>query len=298
MKKINTQEFIQRLSKVQPDLIVIGEYINSNNYVIVRDKLGIDYSLKPYNLLNGKVPSIASAINKTKAFNKKLQELFPNLSVEEYIKGKERIVIKDDLNIRYLVSSGALLLGNYPSIQTAIDKNKAFSIISNKIHNNYYDYSKSNYVGMNDKVVIICREHGEFTQKPGNHIQGQGCRKCADELMSEKGWTKENWIKSSQKFSTNVPKLYILKLYNDFEEFIKIGITFTTIHKRFISKLPYSYETIKILEDKAEVVFDLEKELHNKLKGNKYIPKIKFGGRYECYKYKEVLEILIKENII
>ena len=146
MKKINTQEFIQRLSKVQPDLIVIGEYINSNNYVIVRDKLGIDYSLKPYNLLNGKVPSIASAINKTKAFNKKLQELFPNLSVEEYIKGKERIVIKDDLNIRYLVSSGALLLGNYPSIQTAIDKNKAFSIISNKIHNNYYDYSKSNYV--------------------------------------------------------------------------------------------------------------------------------------------------------
>lgn len=33
---------------------------------------------------------------------------------------------------------------------------------ANETHNNYYDYSKVEYVNTHTKVLIICPEHGEF----------------------------------------------------------------------------------------------------------------------------------------
>lgn len=50
-----------------------------------------------------------------------------------------------------------------------------------KIHNNLYDYSKSNYVNAKTKLCIICKKHGEFLQIPYGHLSGRGCRKCSTE---------------------------------------------------------------------------------------------------------------------
>ena len=50
---------------------------------------------------------------------------------------------------------------------------------ANIIHNNRYDYSKVEYIRGNDKVCIICPEHGEFWQTPNSHLQCHGCPKCA-----------------------------------------------------------------------------------------------------------------------
>jgi len=49
---------------------------------------------------------------------------------------------------------------------------------SKLIHGNKYDYSKVSYVGSKLKVCIICPEHGEFWQKPNDHLSGHGCHKC------------------------------------------------------------------------------------------------------------------------
>lgn len=49
---------------------------------------------------------------------------------------------------------------------------------SNKIHNNKYDYSKSIYDGIRNKIKIICPEHGEFEQCVDSHLNGVGCEKC------------------------------------------------------------------------------------------------------------------------
>ena len=48
-----------------------------------------------------------------------------------------------------------------------------------KIHGEYYDYSKANYVNSKQKITIICPKHGEFSQTPNDHIQGSGCSKCS-----------------------------------------------------------------------------------------------------------------------
>ena len=52
------------------------------------------------------------------------------------------------------------------------------------VHGNRYDYSKTEYNGKDVKVVIICQEHGEFLQRPNNHLQGQGCPKCGGHYMN------------------------------------------------------------------------------------------------------------------
>jgi hypothetical protein len=48
-----------------------------------------------------------------------------------------------------------------------------------KVHGDKYDYSKVEYNGVFENVLIICREHGEFWQRPNNHLNGSLCPKCA-----------------------------------------------------------------------------------------------------------------------
>jgi hypothetical protein len=49
---------------------------------------------------------------------------------------------------------------------------------ANIAHNYRYDYSKVTYIDNRTNVIIICLEHGEFTQAPYNHVQGSGCTRC------------------------------------------------------------------------------------------------------------------------
>ena len=47
------------------------------------------------------------------------------------------------------------------------------------IHGSKYDYSKVRYIGSKKKICIICPKHGEFWQKPVEHLQNKGCPICA-----------------------------------------------------------------------------------------------------------------------
>ena len=53
-----------------------------------------------------------------------------------------------------------------------------FEIKSNNAHNNFYDYTQTNYIDAKTNVIIICKEHGEFIMTPNNHLRGRGCPKC------------------------------------------------------------------------------------------------------------------------
>jgi hypothetical protein len=46
------------------------------------------------------------------------------------------------------------------------------------VHNQYYDYSKTNYTGAKNKVTITCPIHGDFEQKASHHLSGSGCKYC------------------------------------------------------------------------------------------------------------------------
>ena len=64
-----------------------------------------------------------------------------------------------------------------------------------EVYGNKYNYSKVEYINNNTKVCIICQEHGEFWQTPGNHLRKHGCQKCAIEKNRKSlSSTKEEFI--------------------------------------------------------------------------------------------------------
>ena len=80
----------------------------------------------------------------------------------------------------------------------------AFVKKAKAIHGNKYDYSKVIYNGANEKIRIICPEHGEFLQRPGNHLNGDGCPKCANERKSiNKTKSTEDFIEEARAIHGN-----------------------------------------------------------------------------------------------
>lgn len=55
---------------------------------------------------------------------------------------------------------------------------KEFVEKANIVHKNKYDYTKTEYKRSDEKVIITCPEHGDFSQIARNHLMGQGCPKC------------------------------------------------------------------------------------------------------------------------
>ena len=65
----------------------------------------------------------------------------------------------------------------------------------NEKFNNYFDYSKAVFKGMNTDICIICPEHGEFYQTPKTHLKLKyACRKCYDTISIT---TVEEFIQKS-----------------------------------------------------------------------------------------------------
>ena len=70
-----------------------------------------------------------------------------------------------------------------------------FLSLAKKKHGDRYDYSKANYVNYKTKICIVCPEHGEFWQKPTDHVQGQGCPYCAGHVTS----TSDDFIRKARE---------------------------------------------------------------------------------------------------
>jgi very-short-patch-repair endonuclease len=56
--------------------------------------------------------------------------------------------------------------------------NNIFTKRSIEVHGNLYDYSFVDYKSIKDRVDIICKKHGIFSQIASDHLRGSGCPKC------------------------------------------------------------------------------------------------------------------------
>lgn len=71
-------------------------------------------------------------------------------------------------------------------------------------HNGKYDYSRVEYKDSKEKVCIICKEdgHGEFYQRPNDHIRGCGCPMCKSIAVGDRRRS------STEKFIRTVSELH------------------------------------------------------------------------------------------
>lgn len=84
--------------------------------------------------------------------------------------------------------------------KTLADKNQNFINKATAKHGSLYKYSKVDYKSSQERVVIGCAIHGDFTMTPTCHLSGAGCRKCSDErwAASAKGNTEDFVARATQ----------------------------------------------------------------------------------------------------
>jgi superfamily II DNA or RNA helicase len=97
---------------------------------------------------------------------------------------------------------GNHLAGNGCSICSGIKSNKKnFIKKARKKHGDKFDYTKTVYTRLRDKIVVTCKKHGDFTVGASNHLlKWGGCPKCKKELIRERrGAGKNHFIERARK---------------------------------------------------------------------------------------------------
>lgn len=309
MKK-TTEIFKNQLKKVQPNLQLIGEYVNTDTKLEVVDELGIHYLSKPFKLLQNRKPSIRSAINPTEAFVKKANSVHGGkykYNSAIYVDSHILLTITCNNHGDFKMSPHKHLLGQGCKLClrkiNGLKKRSNTQEFINKaklVHKNFYSYKKVKYTTSCEKVEIICPFHGSFYQQPTNHLYGQGCKKCGSKKISESakdkssGWSFSKWYKKIKNNPSSTPRLYLLECFNQEEKFLKVGITMHTIKKRYPGKyqLPYNYNVVFELVSDANKVFSIEKKIKKEYGDFLYHPKLKFNGCYECFDVQILHDIL------
>jgi len=88
---------------------------------------------------------------------------------------------------------------------------KTFIKKSNKVHQNFYDYSKiQNFDETYSKVEIICPKHGIFWQVPKNHLRGCGCSKCVHQISKD----ETEWLDSIKIPNDKQHRQVVIKVEN------------------------------------------------------------------------------------
>ena len=217
MKKINTDIFIDKAKKIH------GEKYNYSkvNFKRCDEKVCIicpkhgEFFQMPYSHLSGKgcrkcqYEKISSEKNiGTDLFVSKSKEIYGNkydYSKVNYKRCDEKVCIVCPKHgefwqtpANHLSNHGCPKCGK---IEKAIKKKKTtdkFIHDAKKIHGDKYDYSKVEYKGVFEPIEIICKKHGEFTQRPNDHLNGHGCPTCCNSILEK--MVEDELNKNSIKF--------------------------------------------------------------------------------------------------
>lgn len=151
---------------------------------------------------------------------------------------------------------------------------------ANIVHNYRYSYNNTTYISCKKCVVITCSLHGNFTQRPTNHVNmGQGCPKCVIG-----GRYSEAWFSNNPSMKNINGTLYLLKFTGQGEQFWKVGITKRSISKRWNGKLPYKIDEVFKCSGTLYHIFQIEQHiLKTFVYRRRYTPSILIGGDRECF---------------
>jgi hypothetical protein len=210
-QKSNTKDFIQKAIKIHGNKFDYSkvEYRTAIKKIIIICKEHGEFLQVPAEHLSNKgckqcgiISSSNAKKSNTEDFIKKAILIHKDkydYSKVDYINNIKKIIIICKLHGEFLQSPAKHLnskgctkcSGSCKNIDTIF-----FIEQAKKIHDNKYDYSKVNYKNAKTDITIICKIHGEYIQKPNNHINcKQGCSKCSN---SCKNITTEYFIEKAK----------------------------------------------------------------------------------------------------
>jgi hypothetical protein len=180
-------------------------YINNYTAICIICPIHGNFYQKPTIHLSGKngcnCPKCAKKklsfvkLSNTKDFIKKAQNKHEDLydySKVNYINKNTKVCIICHIHGEFfqkaqihLMGSGCQKCWKERFILLQRNTKDIFILNAKKTHGEKYNYSKVNYITSYHKVSIICPTHGEFSQKPGAHLAGQGCPKCHGLILKD-----------------------------------------------------------------------------------------------------------------
>ena len=108
---------------------------------------------------------------------------------------------------------------------------------ANEIHNHKFNYELLKYINSITKVKIICPKHGIFEQIPSSHLNGCGCKKCADKSIE---YNEQIEFLSYRKLVRRYTKRNKNKLYENWDgydfydnEYIKEYLNISHIDNKY-----------------------------------------------------------------
>lgn len=134
-----------------------------------------------------------------------------------------------------------------------------------KVHGNKYIYDDINYINSRTKIIIKCKLHGEFTQNPNNHLNGQGCSKCS----GTHNYSNSDFIKISKEIH-NDKYCYDKVVYKNANSKV---IIICSKHGEFIQRASSHLQgssCMKCVFEEKRLCTDDFIELSKKLHGKRY----------------------------
>lgn len=189
-KRLTSCEFIEKAKSIHGDRYNYTsiEYINMKTKIVLFCENNHKFLISPDNHLKGKRCPSCSGRNDLVNSLQKFIEKSNNIHNEKYLyhkfifidnKTKGIIVCKKHGDFEQTTNSHLSGSGCKKCYHQSLRYDlKYFIEKSNKIHNNFYNYSESIYKGYNNSLIIICPKHGRFSQKTSVHLSGSGCKKC------------------------------------------------------------------------------------------------------------------------
>lgn len=90
---------------------------------------------------------------------------------------------------------------------------KEFIDRCNEKHSFKYDYSLVEYVRSSNKVIIICKNHGSFSQLAQSHLAGQGCMPCSRDAAKTQ---LNDWLSDVNEIHKNKYDYSLVKYKNNY----------------------------------------------------------------------------------
>ena len=200
-QKLSLLEFEEKGNKIHNGKYDYSKvnFINTTTKVIIICPDHGEFEQLPSNHLNGrgcpecgKIKALNNRIMDFNEFEEKGNKVHNgkyDYSKVNYVDSRTKVIIIcsehgefEQLPNNHLFGAGCLKCYNEQQKLTLNEWKEKSSIK----HNGKYDYSKVNYVDSKTKVIIICPDHGEFEQRADQHLFGEGCPECAQELTSSK----------------------------------------------------------------------------------------------------------------
>ena len=226
MTIFNTNDFIEKAREIHQNNYDYSEsnYVNMTTFVNIMCKKGHLFIQTPSNHITHKQGCQTCAGNYKSNTEEFIQKsilhhgLKYNYEKVNYINNHTNITIICQEHGEFIQTPASHLSNGY-GCQTCANYYRRINQSSNienfiqkarETHSDKYNYSKVNYVNARTKVIIICQEHGEFTQIPDSHLRGCGCPKC-----SPRGYSKK--AIEYLTFMSNINGIHIQHAENDGE---------------------------------------------------------------------------------